>query len=251
MKKRRVIILWIVVLLIILLILIFFVKLLGSNKDGKNSIENNIINQKENEDEDASNSNTITEANKNEFNEDGKIEEDGEMEEVVYYDTPQKVTNKTYFYTVKNCVKNYLIDIQSLKDEDEDLEKISYYQKVKKVYDQLNKGYIKENGITLNNVTKYIDIENSDPDINVIDMLELVVKDNQVIRFALRAKTLNSQGNEIYLNFIVYMDYLNLIYAIEPIDNDIIDLTEVNLNRDIDEVPKNENNKYTYEVVVD
>ena len=247
MKKKAKIITVLIIGAIILLIGLFIsIMILGREN---NTYNENIVN---------SDANTVKfENEKVDLNELGNldtsiIQEDEDVVETEEDFYVHRVENKTDFYTVKNCVAKFLDGVRTLKkDANRNVTKSDYNNHLEYIYNQLSDNYITENNITLDNLEKKINLDESNPDINIVDMLELRVRDNQVLRFVLRAKYLDDKNSEQFLNCILYMDYLNLTYSIEPIDNNITDLSTMNLNTEMEEVSKNKNNTYTYELVTD
>lgn len=169
------------------------------------------------------------------------IQEQTVKREVVY-NKMENVTNSTYFYTVQKCITGYLNDVYTLS-------KIDTQENKRKVYNQLSEKYIEKNNITFENLNKYIEINNDNMFINIVEMLQFNIENNNIIRYVLKGRFLNEKEEIYYSNFIVYLDYSNLTYAIEPVDSNITDLSKIDISSNIEEILENENNKYQYNVI--
>ena len=147
-----------------------------------------------------------------------------------------QMQNKSYFYTVKETLERFLSAVSNDN-------KISTINK-------LNSEYVKNNNVNINNLQDVIKLDIKNPKVEVVNMLELKVKNNQILRYVVRFKYLNNQNETKYYNCIVCLDFRNVTFCVEPIDSNIEDLTTVNLDFDINSIPENEYNKYTFRVVV-
>lgn len=228
---QRVILIIMIVLLIILSVIIVTIIVVKENisDDNKQNIVNDVA--------DNIMSNNIQ---NNVSNSSLDIMEDEALEEMIYNEV-QEVTNQTYFYTVQNCIKTYLNDVNNLQKE-------SSEGKRQKVYNQLSEKYIQENNISLDNIENYSKTKENLSFFTVVKMVQLQIENNGIIRFG--SHVLFLDGNDVeYLNFIVYLDYWNLTYSIEPVRDGITDLNKVDLTSNIQTISENSDNKYTYEVI--
>lgn len=229
---QKVILISMIILLIMLSVIIVTIIVVKENISDDN--KQNIVN-----DEVTDNIVSDNIQNNSDSNSSFKITEDEGLEEIIY-DEVQKVTNPTYFYTVQNCIKTYLNDVSNLQKE-------SSEEKKQKVYNQVSEKYIKENNISLDNIENYSKIKENLSFFTVVKMVQLQIENNGIIRFG--SHVLFLDGNDIeYLDFIVYLDYWNLTYSIEPVSNGITGLSKVDLTSNIETISENTNNKYTYEV---
>lgn len=226
----------IIVFFIIFLILLIFVSLIIIIK-----------NNNKKEDEDITMKRKVLENIENKTIEKNSIKEIEiyEEEEIPDYMFNQKVdvTNEKYFYTVQECIKTYLNNIYDLSKVKSKFEDVW----LKKIYNELSENYIKKNNINLKNLKEFLDLENPYSNVTVVGLLEYQKKENENIERILRyaVHTVCIQNKEIeYLNFIVYLDYENLTFAIEPIDNTIMDLNTVDLSENLSEIKKNGDNEY-------
>ncbi len=115
----------------------------------------------------------------------------------------------------------------------------------KKVYDRLSKEFIEKNSIDTENISKKLYIDYFESNIVIENMTQLFIEDNNIARFSAKVSIEGEEGKKNYI-YIVYLDYENFSYAIEPIDNSITDITTVKLDSKINEIEKNKNNLYTY-----
>ena len=187
MKKNIIFIICILIFLLILSVVLIVVlkkdiKEVDRNIVGNQTVETNVVKPQ----------NYVIENNV-------VVEEIEDAQEMEYSNTKEPIKQTTYFYTIQDCVKKYL-----------------------------------------KNINEYNNL------INILDVLQLNVKNSNVIRFALRAVYVDEQLQMQYFNCIVYLDYNNLTYLIEPIDNNITDLQKVDLNKNINEIKVDDNNKFVY-----
>ena len=116
--------------------------------------------------------------------------------EEIIYGKTTEIKNATYFFTVQNCLEKYL---RNIKEEN--------------------------NGIK----------PNSDL-INILNILQLNIENNNIVRFALRAVLVDEEKQMYYFNTIVYLDTKNYTYSIQPFDNKVTNLEKVDLNKSINEI---------------
>ena len=219
------------VLVIILLVLLFTVIVA--------IITNRTKEQNNNQDTNSSNDSLVNE-NKNGID-NSVITEDEEATEVNFSETPFCVTNAAYFYTVEDCINEYINGIKKLQKEDTE-------ENRKNVYNKLSSSYTSENNITLDNVSN-IGIKEGSYFAGIIRMFQLNVSNNYVMRYAARTMFLDNDDKVHYFDFIVYLDYANLSFAVEPISENNDDLSKVNLKKKIENIDENDYNKYSYKVI--
>ena len=185
-----------------------------------NIISNNIENTTENSIENTNNE---------------KEEQNNEFEEKI------PVVNGAYFYTVENCINEYVSSIKLLQNNNSEENK-------KGVYGKLSNSYIKQNNINIDNVEN-IKIKSDCYLLGAINMIQQNKSNNYVIRYAVRTIFSDNSKNIYYFNFIVYLDYANLTFAIEPAGENETDLSKIELRADIDYIDENDYNKYSCNVI--
>ena len=167
----------------------------------------------------------------------------------LFTETPRKIGEESiYFNTVKEILQNFLYDLTDMSIANYDnanSKNVSDNDLRKKVYDRLSKEFIEKNSIDIENITKKLYMEEIYSSIQIENMTQFFLKDNNVIRFSARV-CIDEERNTRYYNFIVYLDYQNMSYAIEPIDKNITNITTVKLDSAINEIEKNKNNLYKY-----
>ena len=172
MKKKRktIIIVGIVILVILLIVLIVLLT---------RSVNNDIATLSQNE------NNQITDTNETVNNTvQFRETEDGEQElEVLDYNTLIEVTNKISFYTVQDCIEQYL------------------------------------------------NIKETDTKLYIIKMYEYHTEKDTMQKYLARAMRVDPNNTVNYLNFVVYIDFTEMIYEVENIDNNITDISTVDLSK--------------------
>ena len=168
------------------------------------------------------------------------VEEEGIPQ--VTYNKIVEVDNPTYFYTVRQCIDSYLEDVAFIDDEDEGND----YKKA--VYNQLSDNYIRKNKIDIENLSRYVKSNNEMEFVKVDKMLQYMIKDNNIMRFFVSEVYKKSEQKVYYYNYIVYLDYINLTYSIEPTNKESKEISKDDLSTNINEINLNDDNKYMYKV---
>ena len=176
-----------------------------------------------------------------------ETEEEG-LRDALYQDSPRVVTSTIYYSTVKNIIDTFLHDLGTMSKKKyinkTDLENISNADLRKKAYDRLSKNYIEKNEIDINNISEKMYFSYSEFDVNIEKMMQYAIKENKILRFAVRLNIQDDEETSKTNNFIVYLDYENQSYSIEPVGNGNIE--NVKLDSEISKIEKNVNNTYLY-----
>lgn len=217
------------ILIIILIALLSVIEIYRvNNRKNQNTIEENT-----NNDFNTSTTNAIDDSEKAT----GEEEED----ETIFSKEPFKVTNGAYFYTVENCIREYIESIKNLQKEDSEKNR-------ENIYDKLSKDYIEKNKITVDNVNG-ITIKDDCYLVGAVEMYQLNIIKNYVMRYSARTLFLDNSNKTYYFNFIVYLDYANLTFAIEPISENNTELSKIDLRSEIEDIDANDYNQYKYNVM--
>ena len=179
---------------------------------------------------------TTSESNTN-FNR--KIEEAEEPLEVEYTEKPEPVTNKAYYQIVYKCMMNSLNKMYLINSNND----ANKQEAIKALYCQFSENFKKQNNITLENLAYKMSNFKRGDFVEISEMLEQRIENSNILRYILRNKFIENE-NEYYLNFIIYLDYFNLTYAIEPISTSVTKLEDVDLKINIESIEKNDYNKY-------
>ena len=168
--------------------------------------------------------------------------------DVLYQESPREVTSSIYYNTVKNILQIFLQDLGTMSTK-KYLNKTEWYiisnsDLRKKAYDRLSENYIKQNDIDVNNISEKMRISYSEFTVNIEKMMQYAIKENNILRFSVRLNIKDDEDSTKANNFIVYLDYENQSYAIEPVGNGKIE--DVKLDSDIKSIEKNANNIYSY-----
>ena len=213
------------IIVAVLLIILFFIIIiiLKNNNNYENNENSNVVNK-------------ITVNKQQDIN----ITEDEEVENNLS-ETPFQVTNGAHFYTVQECINQYVTSLKNLKKQDTEENRESLYKK-------LSDNYIRKNNITLDNAGS-ISIREDSTFVGAIKMLQLNVNENHITRYAVKTMFFDSSHKVYYFNFIVYLDYGNLTFAVEPVNGDNIDLSKIDLTTEIEDIDANDYNQYQYNVM--
>lgn len=185
----------------------------------------------------------------------GDLSELEQGDKVVLKEAGSLVDNFTIYNTVENCVKKYIeyCGMEIIKESENDdvgsrYDKInisevlgitSEQEKNRVIYSILEKNYIEENNITINNISQYVNKVNSDATFKTIRMNE--VQGERISKYLVYGKV-----NEQDLYVIVNIDSMNNSFSIRPIINSGISVKEILVAKNIEEISRNDNNVYTY-----
>lgn len=252
-KKTKLILISIIVLVILLFIVLFVLTNRINEKGGVQNVITSSGNisldeepEEDYEDEDFLDDNLEDSDNEEEYTNLATPEEEG-LRDGLYTEKPYEVTSTTYYSTVKNIIETFLQDLGEMNKKSYlntvNIERLSNADLRKKAYDRLTKDYIDKNDIDTN-ISEKLRMPYTSFTINVEKMMQYAIKGNQVLRFAVRLNIKDEMENKKNSSFIVYLDYENLSYAIEPIGN--VDIENLDLKSEISEIEKCINNTYTY-----
>lgn len=192
-----------------------------------------------------------------------ETEQEG-LRDALYTEKPREVTSSIYFSTVKNIIETFLKDIGEMNNKQflnkTDEYGVSNSDLRKKTYDRLTKTYLKKNEIEIDNISQKLRMPYTYFSLNIKKMIQYAIKNNPILRFAVcieikdedvdvdededEEKKQDDKKNVKTNNFIVYLDYENQSFAIEPVGSKNIE--DVKLDAEIAEIEKNVNNTYTY-----
>ncbi len=157
-----------------------------------------------------------------------------------------KVMSHAEFYTVANCVQNYLDLINRRNTYYDDEEFLSIINNT--IIEILNVDYINKNQINSDNIENYID-EIQEKVIYVpIKISGIEQNDNIVsyVTYGFIENLENSYIKDIYA--IVNFDIINTTFSIEPLLNNTTEIDNIEVTETTQtEIEKNENNVFTYE----
>lgn len=167
----------------------------------------------------------------------------------------REVTEPTYYYTVYDCLDNYIKSITT-KLEEFDAEnyipggEMNYYEEKgietdeernQYIYNLLDSNYISENNITINNVNQYLDENKLNIDFNIEKMYEMLSE--RVYQYVVYINT----NENTKLCFLISLDTQNFTYMIKPVQYiEWNNLKKENIYENIDEIKENSNNTYDY-----
>ena len=178
-------------------------------------------------------------------NEGGTINNiEGEKGEVINFESLEthNVTNKVEYYTVRNCINNYL---SILNSEDAIYHKGFEYDintQKNNIYNLLSSEYIKNENITKNNILDKIETVEDDEIFIPLEMKVLENVDvNKYLAYGIIQNTDNEYKRKLYI--IVNLNMSNKTYSIEPL-KDIKNIDEVKLTNNNIAIEKNDVNVY-------
>ena len=185
----------------------------------------------------------------------------GDSGEEVNYNSDElkDVTENIKFYTVNNCVNQYINTLNKNnsiyyeQDENRNFVKINENEIKKMIYNLLSVEYIQENNISIDNVYQYVD--NIGEDLFFVPLKMKVVskkiRDKYVVYGILQTME-NEYFKDIYVS--VNIDKQNQTFSIEPLQSyeSIKDIIVQNNNKTIESNGENsyEDEKINYEYMV-
>lgn len=142
----------------------------------------------------------------------------GEIGEEKVYNELEKVSSKTDFYTVINCINSYLNALN--KNSSTYYIANDYQQKIQieYLYNILSKEYMEENNINKDNIMNNLEIY--EEKMLFIPLGMEILKNKNVDKYMVHGIIQNLQNKNIKtINIIVNLDLKNNTYSIEPIIN--------------------------------
>lgn len=191
----------------------------------------------------------------------GSLEILDQGDRVILREAGNPVNDATIYYTVENCIKRYLqyCGMQVYEEEKEDnigsrydevdisevLGITSEQEKNQVIYNVLEKKYIQDNNINLNNINEHIIEIGKDITFKTIYINE--AQGEKVSKYSVYGKVQdkNSQDKEKDIYMIVNLDTINATFSIHPFKEEN-DMKKILLEKDIEQIERNDNNIYTY-----
>lgn len=155
----------------------------------------------------------------------------------------EPVTEKIEYYTVRNCINNYLNSLNKentayyIGDEyDEEIQK-------ENIYNLLSEEYIKDINIQKDRVFNFIDILD-ERYIFIPVKMNVLEKENvkKYVAYGIVQNLNNEYIEDIYI--FVNLDFKNKTYSIEPIEKKYNSIDEINIENDNILINKNNYNTY-------
>ncbi len=174
----------------------------------------------------------------------GNESEESGMYELPEYD--KKEVSLTYFYTVQKCISTYLDSINKNssayygRDNDGNYVKVIKEEDIKNIiYNQLSKEYINKYNIDKKNVYDFVDDITEKQIFNVLKMrlVENEISDQYIVYGFLQ--NIENKFTK-YESFIVNINKEDNVYSIQPITEDVSDITEITVQDEY--IEKNDNN---------
>ena len=178
---------------------------------------------------------------------------------IVLREAGSAVNDPTIYYTVENCVRKYLeyCGMQIETDDNDDIgsryDKVNMAQvlgitseqeKNQVIYDLLEKKYIEDNNISVNNVNEFIAKVSDNINFKALHMRE--AQGENLSKYIVYVKIKDKNNNkEQYIYIIVNIDTKNNSFSIHPIKEEN-EVNEVLLAKDIEEIARNDQNIFTY-----
>ena len=151
----------------------------------------------------------------------------------------QPVTDDNTFYVVENCINKYLFYASSY-GIDTDTEK------KQAIYNVLDKDFINENNITLDNVYNYVEHATKDMIFKAVKMNMLQDAVADIEGYSVYGKIKNAaNGTTSYQYFIVKLDTYQNVFCIYPLKSqDYKDINDITVKNDTTEIIQNVKNTF-------
>lgn len=212
-KLKKLIFAFIIIIIIILIALLILNK--DIDKDNNYIINNNILNNNENQENDLTYDTSANGGN-----------------QPIKDSNIKAVTNYTKFYTVSNCVQEYLDNANNKNKE--------------VIYNILNDDYINENGIDAKNVLNYTDKLTKSYNFTALKMnvLEGINTDVYSVYGKILEEDETGIGEDIF--FIVNICKKNMTFSITPLNNSVMSINNIKIKNNDTEIAKNDDNVFSY-----
>mgnify|MGYP004521651055 FL=1 len=165
-------------------------------------------------------------------------------EEVDYSKTDlQIVTEKIDYYTIRNCINNYLNAINKQSSIYYIANEYVEDMQIENVYNLLSSEYIDKNNITKKNLSDKIKLINEEEILVPLKMRVLEKENvNKYIVYGIIQTIDNKYVDDLYM--IVNQDYKNKTYSIEPIDEEYDNIDEIKITNENKSIEQNDSNVY-------
>ncbi len=165
-------------------------------------------------------------------------------EEVDYSKTDlQIVTEKIDYYTIRNCINNYLNAINKQSSIYYIANEYVEDMQIENVYNLLSSEYIDKNNITKKNLSDKIKLINEEEILVPLKMRVLEKENvNKYIVCGIIQTIDNKYVDDLYM--IVNQDYKNKTYSIEPIDEEYDNIDEIKITNENKSIEQNDSNVY-------
>ncbi len=145
--------------------------------------------------------------------------------------------------SLKKCIEN----IKNNENVSIDDEEVDTESNLEVIYDLLDKNYINNNKINLNNIKSYI--YEIDENAVLIPMQMKVRYEENINTYILRAYLAGNSVQERY--FIIRIDNKNQTFSIELINEEISDIEKLKVEKNDNSIEKNDYNNFDVEIVND
>lgn len=180
------------------------------------------------------------------FNENNTIIENTSKPEI------KSVDDNSKFFTVANCVSQYLSEINKNNDKYYAMDDDGSYKKIveenyikQNIYGLLSQEYIEKNNITINNLYDYIYDFNEQVMFVPINMNVLSGTDvEKYIAYGFILNGSNELMKEIYI--ILNLDINNKTFSVEQINNQYSSIDEIQIDNKEIAIEKRDNNTFNY-----
>ena len=176
-------------------------------------------------------------------------------DEIIVVNTLQHLDTKNDYFMVKSCINSYYdmingmyADYSEYYSQSEIQENIKYYENG--IYNLLGKEYIREFGITADNLyNKYKKIGESKL---ILDEIKYYDISSDVSLYLVKGKNVNyTNYKQEEISLMVVIDYYNRAYSIYPweyVEKHKLNQYEIGqqVNFSIEEIEKNKNNTFVY-----
>lgn len=170
----------------------------------------------------------------------GYIETEG-SEGDEFTDEIQKVDDSNIFYSISFCIEKYYNNLYN-----ENLDEETLNEKKQNLYNTLNKKYIEEHSIDVNNILEKTEQIENEVIFTATKIETITAIDYQVYRVEGILEDTVDNSKELEARFfIVSIDSNNSTYDVYPLDKQEIDsLDNVKISKDIEPIEKNEDNSF-------
>ena len=143
----------------------------------------------------------------------------------------EPINNSTTFFTIKSCIERYINNIID--------------KNYNKVYDLLDKEYINNNNITIDNIINKIDKYNKNEQIIISQMYEL--KGNNIEKYSIKYYIINKNNGEKETQYaVVTVNRNDFSFSITPIKDKVSSIKNIKLDVNKESIENNNNNQYEY-----
>ena len=188
--------------------------------------------------------------------ENGENEKPSNEKEIIQTEQISQVKDNNLFFTIENCLAKYKYILNLNYEEqfdDLNMPTLAYEygiqteeQKKQAVINTLDKQYLEENNININNIYDFLDESTEEIEVEAIKINNILDNNSKIKIYTIYAKIKYLEQNKETFEFnIIKVDESQEAFSVYPLkDGEYENLDDIKINNNIEKIDKNNNNVY-------